>query len=259
MVYQTENLNGVFDFRCRVHNGWAMEEHIHEYTEILYCKSGSCQIEVNRKPIDLCSNQFVLIPPNYIHQYKSTDSLLICAVFSNDFIPFFYQLAQMKKITVKSLNADDLTDIINGFPTIEQKNVPLITAYLNLVCEKVIDNYDFETGNKTDNILYQKIIPYVAENFKEDISLKQTAKKFGYNEKYLSHYLHKLTNMNFSRFIAMYRIGYAKNLLIKNTQITISEIAMHSGFSSIKTFNRQFKKNTGFTPSEYKNTYINCG
>lgn len=256
MIYQIENINKAFDFRCRLHNGWNMEEHIHEYTEILYCKSGFCQIEVNRKPILLNQNQFVLIPPNYIHQYKSTDAQLLCAVFSNDFVPFFFQLTQSKKITVKNLIAEDLTDILDSLYTIDRKNITLIMAYLNLICAKVIDNYDFEVASQSDSNLYQKVIPYISENFKENISLKQIAEEFNYNEKYLSHCLHTLTNMHFSQFIAMYRIEYAKKLLITKPLLTVSEIASHSGFSSINTFNRWFKKITNLTPLEYKKSKI---
>lgn len=252
MKYQIENVNKMFDFRCRIHNGWTMEEHIHEFSEILYCKSGLCQIEINRKPILLNQNQFVLIPPNYIHQYKPTDAQLICAVFSNDFVPFFFQLTQSKKITVKNLEATELTDILDSLYTIDRKNISLITAYLNLICAKVINNYDFEEGSQSDSNLYQKVIPYIAENFKENISLKQIAEEFNYNEKYLSHCLHTLTNMHFSQFIAMYRIEYAKKLLIERPLLTVSEIATQSGFSAINTFNRQFKKITSLTPSKYK-------
>ena len=87
MEYQNENFSGIYDFRCRFHDGWQIEKHIHEYSELLYCAKGSCVVCVNRKRIVLAEKQLIWIPPNYIHEYERTDARLICAVFSNDFIP----------------------------------------------------------------------------------------------------------------------------------------------------------------------------
>ena len=47
------------------------------------------------------------------------------------------------------------------------------------------------------------------------------------------------------------RIIYAKALLVDDT-IPITEIAMRSGFNSIATFNRLFKAQIGYTPTEYR-------
>ena len=100
-----------------------------------------------------------------------------------------------------------------------------------------------------------KIINYIADNFKSDITLKGIAKKMGYHEKYISSELHKLTNMNFRKFLSSYRIDYAKKLLKDvNSDYTISHIAGECGFSSINTFNRVFKSLTGKTPGEYLKT-----
>lgn len=258
MRYHSENFNGIYDFRCRIHNGWIMEQHIHEYSEILYCKKGSCEIMINQKSITLYEKQFVWIPPNYIHQYKATDAQVICAVFSHDFIPFFFQATKGKRMTVKQLDAEKLAAILDTFYLLDHNRIMLITAYLNLICEKVVKNCAFEDASPSDGILYQKVISYIADNFKEDISLKQIAKEFNYNEKYLSHCLHTLTNMHFSQLIAMYRIEYAKKLLIEAPQISVSEIATNSGFSAINTFNRQFKKMTNVTPLEYRDEYFKC-
>ena len=140
--------------------------------------------------------------------------------------------------------------ILDEFHTINSNNLLLIEGYLNLICAKVVENSAFDKPIHTDGILYQKVISYLSTHFKEDISLKSIAKKFGYNEKYLSHLLNELTGIHFSKFLAMYRIEYAKKLLMNKKNMCISEIALESGFSSINTFNRNFKDFTKFTPSE---------
>ena len=91
MKYQLENFKGSYDFRCNFHDGWEMESHLHEYSELLYCQSGDCEVVVNGRLITLPQKHLIWLPPNYIHQYRPTDAQLICAVFSKDHIPAFFQ------------------------------------------------------------------------------------------------------------------------------------------------------------------------
>jgi AraC-like DNA-binding protein len=59
---------------------------------------------------------------------------------------------------------------------------------------------------------------------------------------------------NFYDFINSYRIETAKKLLIiSEKEKTISEIFYESGFNSKSSFNAAFKKETGMTPSEFRN------
>ena len=102
-----------------------------------------------------------------------------------------------------------------------------------------------------DELLYQKVITYLSTHFREDISLKSVARSFGYNEKYLSHSLHSLTGIHFSKLLSLYRIEYAQKLL-QEQSLAISQIATECGFSAINTFNRTFKEAIGNTPLEYR-------
>ena len=84
MKYQSENFNGSFDFRCRYHDGFLIEQHIHQYSEFLYCKEGQGEVTVNGSTSMLRSGELIWLPPNYVHQYNFADAKVICAVFSND-------------------------------------------------------------------------------------------------------------------------------------------------------------------------------
>lgn len=254
MQYHNENFNGVFDFRCKYHNGWAMESHLHEYSELLYCKSGSCDVTVNGNRLTLSEKHYIWLPPNYIHQFHSTEAELICAVFSKDFIPLFFHTVGEKGLIPKPIPAEELEPILNSLHTVDNKSIMKISGYLNLICAKALEKSVFLTTGPTDSVLYQKVITYLSTHFREDITLKRVAKHFGYNEKYLSHALHTLTGMSFGRLLSFYRIEYAKELL-NNEELSISEIATESGFSALNSFNRNFKSLTGTTPSQYKRVH----
>lgn len=252
MMYQYENCDGILDFRSKYHKNWLVDGHLHEYSEILYCKSGGGNVNVNGQNINLASGQFIWIPPHYIHQYVFEDSELVCAVFSNDFIPLFTRNLSEKKMTVTVIEASELAPILENLYKLDKNDVLYISGCLNLVAAKVRKNSCFENIDHSDMTLYQKVVTYVAQHYMEDISLGKIAKKFGYNEKYLSHAFHQLTGINFKQFLAFYRISHAKKVFECGKNVSITDVASESGFAAINTFNRVFKKMIGMTPSEYK-------
>lgn len=255
MMYQKENFNGECDFRSRFHNGWSMPENLHEYSEILYCKQGKGMVTVNGHKIPLCEKQLVWIPPNYIHGYEFADAEVICAVFSNDLIPLYSKASSGRYYCVSAIDMYELSEVLENLYQLNGKDYLVISGYLNLICAKVIEQSNFSSVRHTDSVLYQKIISYISKHYAENITLSQTAKKFGYNEKYLSHTLYELTGIRFRRLVSFYRINCAKNFLVKE-ELNITDIAAKSGFSALNTFNRTFKEMTGVTPTNYRQRYV---
>lgn len=76
-----------------------------------------------------------------------------------------------------------------------------------------------------------------------------------------SHQLSKLINTglgkNFFEFVNEHRVEEFKKLVAdpKNKHISILGLAMDAGFNSKATFNRIFKKQTGLTPSSFRDSY----
>lgn len=252
MEYQNENFSGEYDFRSRFHNGWHMQANLHEYSELIYCQKGSGYVTVNGNAIFLKENEIVWIPPNYIHQYDFDSAELICAVFSNDFIPLFFKKLKNRYFCPSAINISEVSYILKKLPNLLKENSLEICGYLNLIASIVLERSCFENAKRTDGILCQQVFSYLAENFTENISLSQIAKTFGYNEKYLSHTLHNLTGIHFRKLVSLYRINYAKELLTVRKDMNISEIAIMCGFNTLNTFNREFKALTGMKPGEYR-------
>ena len=257
MKYHNENFNGVFDFRCKIHNGWVMESHLHEYSELLYCKKGSCTVIINKQEIKLLEKQLVWVSPNYVHQYDCSSAEVVCAVFSNDYIPIFFHELKKRSLRAAPIDVSDLSDVFEKLPSLNNGEPLTVCGYLNLIGARVIKQSTFDNVKYTDGILYQKVISYLSEHYVENITLSQIAKKFGYNEKYLSHTLHNLTGIHFRQLLTFYRLDHAKKLLRTRKEINITTIAAESGFYSINTFNRAFREMTGKSPSEYRDNYKN--
>jgi len=62
--------------------------------------------------------------------------------------------------------------------------------------------------------------------------------------------LKALTNLSANQLIRFVRLGKAKELL-RNSSLTIAEIAYQTGFSDPSYFSRIFSREVGMTPTEF--------
>ena len=77
------------------------------------------------------------------------------------------------------------------------------------------------------------------------------------NRTYLSLLINEEYGCTFYQFVTNYRIAEAKRLMRTNPYIKMHEVAERSGFSSAVVFSRIFSRETGMTPSEWKNQMDN--
>lgn len=252
--YLVENPKNNLLFRCRSHHGgWYMPPHLHEFCEIIYCKEGGGEIVVNGNKMRLDEKQIAFIPPLSIHEFFLGQAETVCAIFSGSFIPLFSHELEHHKLIVSPIDLPELSEILDDLEMLcSTENNITVSGYLNLICGKVFARSQFETEISVDIPISQKVISYLANHYTDPISLSDLAKKFGYNEKYLSSQLHCITGIHFNTFLSLFRMEHAKMLLSSKNAGSVATIAYESGFPSIKTFNRVFKKNTGMTPLEYR-------
>lgn len=89
-----------------------------------------------------------------------------------------------------------------------------------------------------------------------DLTLIELAAQINLSRNELSALINNVIGSNFYLFVNGYRVENVKQLLQKDQQkqFTILALAYDSGFNSKSTFNSLFKKFTGLTPSEYRNS-----
>lgn len=120
-----------------------------------------------------------------------------------------------------------------------------------------IKNYDVKPENSKEinawKIKIETLIQAEKLYQNPELSLTEIAKKLESNSNVISRAINQGFGMNFNDFINNYRIEAVKEMFAKkeHEKSTLLGIAYDSGFNSKATFNRAFKKNTGFTPKEY--------
>jgi len=98
-----------------------------------------------------------------------------------------------------------------------------------------------------------EILSYIRQHMmeKEKVSLKAIADKFFIAENYVSIFIKKHTGLSIKRLIIETRLKSAERLL-KQSNYTISEIALRLGFTDSAHFSNTFKKHKGHSPSLFR-------
>lgn len=95
------------------------------------------------------------------------------------------------------------------------------------------------------------VFDYLDLHYMEDITLEKVADVAGFSKFHFSRIFKQCSGQNFYDYLCFKRIKAAEMLLLE-PELSITEIALQSGFSSLSTFNRTFKRTKNCTPSEYR-------
>lgn len=90
-----------------------------------------------------------------------------------------------------------------------------------------------------------------------NLTIEQLSAETGISMRQLSQVINQLGNQNFYDFVNQYRLEHAKALLLDEQKaLRVNEVMYDSGFSSKSTFNEVFKKNTGLSPSAFRQKHL---
>ena len=125
-----------------------------------------------------------------------------------------------------------------------------------LFVELILDLSDYRSIKSSNRqMLIQNVISYISENYQENISLNDAAKKVFLSPSYLSTLVTSETGKSFTDILNETRIQKAIQLL-KDPTRKIAEIAYEVGFREPQYFTIAFKKYTELTPRDYRELYL---
>lgn len=103
------------------------------------------------------------------------------------------------------------------------------------------------------SFIVNNAIKYIGENYKEKLKLSDVADQVYVSQWHLSKLLNRYMEKSFSDILNNIRIEKAKELL-KDPALRIGDIAEQVGFLDMAHFSRVFKKQTGQSANEYRNS-----
>jgi two-component system response regulator YesN len=111
-----------------------------------------------------------------------------------------------------------------------------------------------EESNATKKI--QFVVDYIHTNYDKDISLTSVADELKMNSTYLSALIKNELGFGFLDYINELRVKKSIELL-KDTALTIHNIALACGYITVHSYIRNFKKYYLVTPTDFRNKLVN--
>jgi len=138
-------------------------------------------------------------------------------------------------------------------------NTDLALSYTNLQIVEDSITEEYRESITGDNLYFQKLELLCKEQHiytDSTLNREKVAEKLGISAGYVSLIVNTITGDNFANYINQYRVEAVKEMISNSEYENYNLLAMglESGFTSKTTFYKAFKKVTGQTPNEYKNT-----
>ncbi|MEE0927859.1 MAG: AraC family transcriptional regulator [Acutalibacteraceae bacterium] len=253
-IHQPHNSAGGYAYNTVIYDNIHYDPHFHTNFEVIYVFEGRIDAVIGTRPLQLCAGDMALCLSNEIHEYKTVgNSRCWITVFSKNFVPEFQRAVQGKRADRSSLVCSDaiMNFLKENFFKEDTKDHFLISACLNLICGEHLRNARFESKAGKEFSKINQITDYMTENFKNPITLGDAADALGYERCYFSKMFKSIFGVGFNDYLSTLRFWAATDELT-NTSRSITDIALDSGFQSVRSFNDVFKKKAGITPLEYR-------
>lgn len=255
-------------------DGWY---HWHDCYEIAYIKSGTGTYYVENKAFPVKPGDIVIINDIEHHQLCVDDTIFnqinivfrpsliltgsksgldydFISPFSNHDLGFNNKIASDHPYSAEirgyiHIMTNEYREQCNGWQLmIKAKLLSLLTLLF-----RHFSTAQIHASERQNRLKLRKAFEYMENHYTSKISLEEVADSVFLTPQYFSTIFKKITHMNFIDYISEIRIQYAMKLLTTSCD-TIAYIAHESGFHNIGHFNAVFKKKTGRTPTEFRNT-----
>ena len=256
---------------------------IHDEFELVYIQEVERgTFEIDGVPVNVRANDLLLIKPRTPHIlriegnrpgrflvlkfcFTRTEDKNVSNVSLNDFLSFisdnsdncsYFSISNIYCTNIASLmrqimHEDKSPDAESGFLR------SLLTMELFVWLSRSL-RVQWETSLSTKGHKLQELLEsariYLEENYNSDISLSDIAGYVYISTSHFARAFKKYYDISPIQYLLSVRIAKAKQYL-EETNLKVGEIASAVGFSAQQRFNDIFRKQTGMSPSEYRQSY----
>ncbi len=235
--------------------------HLHGLIEMIYVTHGSLEIGIRQELFHMEKGDFAIVFPEVIHHYQvfSSEKSMATYLLVTPLMSGSYNTLLQQKIPKNPVIPHDRLhpDIIYAMEHMDAKETGATAdmvhqAFLQIILSRALPELEFiDRSDLQDDDLIYRTVRYIAEHFTENISLTSMAADLYVSPFALSRVFSNTFHRNFNRYLNETRLQYACTLLTQTDQ-TIMEICMNTGFESQRTFNRVFQNTYHMSPRDYR-------
>ncbi|MCA0754256.1 AraC family transcriptional regulator [Paenibacillus sp. N4] len=282
---RTNQMLAVYPVHCQFRDKPIEQRHVHSHEgfELYFCTSGTGIFVVQDRMMPLRPGTVFLIPPHIRHaprqkeghrldrwvvsvsqnyMYRMLEAHSELAAAYRDAMPGG-KTPECRMLQLGPGSAVRLQEIFRtlaGELTMELalKNTAVQAKLVLALTELEREKEAPETGGRkmSDEMtgIAERILIYISEHFEKEIKLEHLCAAFHISRSHLSQLFKRTTGLTVNRYLVTCRINKAKELLTA-TGLNVMDICELSGFQDISHFCSTFKKETGMTPSVYRELY----
>lgn len=269
-----ENMkHGTEEFPVGIHetvceNGFALYPHIHREFEFLVMSEGKGTVYVENEKFELNAGEGIFINSEELHIGVKTDSERACffaVVFAPEIFGSFALDAVMQKYVepviknkIRPRRRVDESVVkklceIKENPS-ELKIKALIFDIWDICLSDAEKRAELSKKKMVEEV--KRVMEYIRENYDKEITLESLAKEVNLSKGYLCREFKNVVHMTPFEYLIEVRLDKGCEML-KNTDLTVGEIAQRCGFNSFSYFSKVFNEKKGLSPREYRQ--IDCG
>ena len=231
--------------------------HFHNHIEMIYKISGSATAVADDNRIVMEAGDLFWTFPNQIHHYTEImhgESLvLLCPEqYCADYLPVLRHYAPQSPLIPRFGENARLMSLLGqleaALPAVPYGE-QIAKGYLNVLIGELLSVSVLQPIHSDDSDSIRIVVNYCSQNYKNKLTLELLEHDLHINKYHISHLFTNKLKISFNNYINMLRITNACELLRAETPIT--ETALLSGFSSIRSFNRAFVRYMEQTPRDY--------
>lgn len=128
----------------------------------------------------------------------------------------------------------------------------LLAILINMIGEYHVSNNPQKINLSSNELLFNRFYDALMQHHRESHEVTYYARLCCLSPKHFSEVIRHETGIGASEWIATYITMRAKSLLDSYRDYTIQQISDHLGFSEQSAFTRFFKRQTGITPSRFR-------
>ena len=247
--------------------------HFHNLWEVGVCRQGTGEMVLDGKALPFRPGMISVIPRNYPHTTNCTPRTM----------GYWEYLFFDPEIVLKSvygsnmLKRRQIMDVISGdalygergeYPLLSQltesimaqmrekdryyiEKVHALLTVLVFEVVRILDTGDEKVRVCGDKIAVHNALRYVDQHFAEPIRIEDLARECSISETHFRRLFSESFSISPVEYLNMIRVLRACDLM-RTSDEPMSSIAAKCGFSTISTFDRNFKNVLGVTPYQWK-------
>ena len=253
--------------------------HSHDYLEVALCLEGTGTFRFGQRSCEIEPGDVFLIDNQEAHVAHADPGIKLrlllalflpeliaapgCRPFDSAYLTPFDGGAASPRIPHDSALATELRPILFELKAAAEGRHPsdryLVDANLRRFLSVVIKHrgQDAAPAELTDGDAQQQLQPalsFVANHFRETITLEQVAGTMHVSASRARHLFKEGTSVGFKEYVTKLRLAEAKRLLL-NSRVNICEIASAVGYTNIHQFYKVFHRYTQMSPADYRRNY----